>query len=334
MSPRASVLLPFRDAERTLAEALDSLLAEEGDFEVVAVDDGSTDGGADLVAERARVDARVRLIREPALGLVAALNRGLAEARAPIVVRMDADDVHHAPRIAATCAALEADASLGLVGTQVQVLSSEPPGEGLLRYVDWQNGLLDRDAHARELFVESPVCHPTFGVRTALLRELGGYRDGPFPEDYDLVLRIDARGLAIEKLGWVGLSWRHSTGRLTFRDPRYAPEAFLALKIEHLAPLVDAAARPLVLWGAGRDGRRFARRWLAEGHALDKLVDIAPAKIGRTAYGRPIVGPEALVDPAAGFVVACVGTSGARALIRADLERRGYVERLDFRCLA
>lgn len=334
MSPRASVLLPFRNAAPTLPEALSSLLAEEGDYEVVAVDDGSSDEGASIVAEWSRIDGRVRLVRTPPLGLVAALNRALAEATAPIILRMDADDVHHPPRLTATVAALEADPSIGLVGTRVEILSDEPVGAGLRRYVDWQNGLLDRDSHAREVFVESPVCHPTFGIRTTLLRELGGYRDGPFPEDYDLVLRVHARGLAIEKLGLVGLSWRHTSGRLTFRDPRYGTDAFRALKAEHLEPLVASVGRPLVLWGAGRDGRRFARTWLERGLPLARLVDIAPAKIGRTAQGRPIVGPDALTDPSAGFVVACVGTAGARALIRADLERRGYVELADFRCLA
>ncbi len=334
MSPRASVLLPFRDAAETLGEALDSLLAEALDTEVLAVDDGSTDAGPEIVASRMRHDARVRLLRQPRLGIVAALDHALAQASAPFCVRMDADDLHVPPRIAASLAALEADRSLGLVGTQVEVLASVPVGEGLLRYVAWQNTLLDAASHAREVFVESPLCHPTFAMRTEVLRQLGGYRDGPFPEDYDLVLRVHARGLGIAKAPGTGLRWRHADGRLTFRDPRYSVDAFRELKVEHLRPWLARSGRPLVVWGAGRDGRRFARSLLAGGTSIASFVDIDPRKIGRLAYGRPILSPDALPPPSAAFVIVAVGTTGARQLIREFLGKRAYQELHDFRCVA
>lgn len=330
---RASVLLPFRNAERTLAEALESVLAEDEDFELIAIDDGSSDGGPAIAAEIALADRRVRLVRTEPRGLVPALNLGVELAGSEFLVRMDADDVHHAPRIARSCEAL-ADRSLGLVGTRVDVLADAQPGDGLLRYVAWQGALLDPDDHARELFVESPVCHPTFAMRTAQLRELGGYRDGPFPEDYDLVLRIHRAGLGIRKLPFVGLSWRHAHGRLTFRDPRYSVDAFRELKTAHLLPLLADSGRPILVWGAGRDGKRFARSLRARGVRIDRFVDIDPKKIGRTAQGSPIISFEALPGPGDAFVVVSVGTAGARGLIRTELLARGYRELLDFRCVA
>lgn len=331
--PRASILLPFRDAESTLAEALASVLAEDFDFELVAIDDGSSDRSRSIADGFAQRDARVRVVGLEPSGIVAALNRGLAEARAPVVVRMDGDDVHHAPRIARTTEAL-ADPSVGIVGTQVEILSTATPGDGLVRYVAWQSTILTADDHAREVFVESPLCHPTFAMRTDVLRALGGYRDGPFPEDYDLVLRAHRAGLGLLKLPFVGLSWRHRDGRLTFRDPRYSVDAFRELKITHLEPILAAEPRPLHVWGAGRDGRRFARALLARGVAIDRFIDIDPKKIGRTAYGRPIVSFEDLPAPDRAFVVVSVGTAGARGLIRAELLARGYREIVDFRCVA
>lgn len=330
----ASVLLPFRDAERTIADALDSLLAEEGDFEVVAIDDGSCDASAEIVSTRAERDRRLVLVRTPPRGLVHALELARSLARAEFLVRMDADDIHRSPRVRACVNALVGDEHLAIVGTRVDVLSDEPVGDGLARYVAWQNTLQTPEEHALEAYVESPICHPTFAIRREVLESLGGYRDGDFPEDYDLLLRIHEHGLAMAKLPLVGLAWRHTNGRLTFRDPRYSPDAFRRLKVEHLAPRLRRETRPVVLWGAGRDGRRFLRDVLGAGVTVSSVVDISPRKIGRVIYTLPIIAPDGLPPAGEAFIVVSVGTRGARGLIRADLTSRGYQERVDFVCVA
>ncbi|MFO0696102.1 MAG: glycosyltransferase family 2 protein [Polyangiales bacterium] len=334
--PVVSVLLPFRDAGATIERALAGLLASDAvSLEVVAVDDGSTDAGASLVARIAERDPRVRLLRGEAKGIVAALDRAHAHARGSVLVRMDADDECDPRRIPLQLEALERDRSLAALGTRVEAFTDEGTvGEGLARYVAWQNGILTPDDHARELFVESPICHPSLALRREAFEAIGGYRAGPFPEDYDLFLRLHREGHRMAKLDAVLVRWRHRSGRLTFADPRYSFDAFRALKVEHLAERLARETRPLVGWGAGRDGRRMARALLAAGLALDRFVDIDPRKIGRTAYGRPIVGPEGLPGPASAFVLVCVGSRGARAEIREHLDGRGFREVVDYVCLA
>src|SRR5262249_52910673 len=125
--PRVSVLLPVRDAAATLDACLDSLAAQTlADHEVIAVDDGSADGGAERLRVRARADARLRVVATPPLGLVAALNRALAEAHAPLVARMDADDVAHASRLERQAERLERDAAVDVLGSRV--LATAAPG--------------------------------------------------------------------------------------------------------------------------------------------------------------------------------------------------------------
>src|SRR5690606_4095913 len=96
--------------------------------------------------------------------------------------------------------------------------------EGLHRYVAWQNGLLTPAEHHRDRFVEATVCHPSVVLRRAALDAVGGYADPPWPEDWDLWLRLHAAGWGIAKVPRVLFRWQHRPRRLTFASPRYAPD--------------------------------------------------------------------------------------------------------------
>lgn len=323
-----SVLLPFRDAGATIDDALAGLLARDDPaLEVVAVDDGSTDSGPRRVHTWAARDPRVRLIAGDGEGLVAALNRAASEARGSLFARMDADDITHPDRIDRQRAHLLRHPAVAVVGTQVHAEAENGPvGEGLARYVAWQNGLLTAADHARERYVESPICHPSIVLRRTAFEAVGKYRALDGPEDYELFLRLLAHGYALEKLGDVLLTWRHRAGRATFRDARYGLDRFRAVKAPYLAAsLRNVPDRRVVIWGAGPTGRRLARALTAAGVLITGFIDVDPDKIGRTAQGVPIAAPCTLA-PARHVVVAAVGARGARALIRGELEARGFVE--------
>ena len=119
---RVSIVLPVRNAAGTLDECLESIAQQSfKDYEALVVDDGSVDDSAELVHRWAKLDERIKLIRQPALGLAKALNRGLFEATAPLIARMDADDIMHSERLAKQVAYLEERPVIGLVATQVRL---------------------------------------------------------------------------------------------------------------------------------------------------------------------------------------------------------------------
>ncbi len=329
-APDVSVVLPYRDVLATLAEAATSILEErEVGLELLLIDDGSRDGSADVAAALAASDPRVRLLSSSGAGIVSALNLGLAEAAAPLVARMDGDDVSLRGRLASQRRAMEEDGSLAALGTQIEAFPSDVIEGGLARYVAWQNGLLSAEEHAVQVFVEAPLCHPSVMLRRDVVRGLGGYRQGRFPEDYDLWLRLVRGGHRIRKLQEVLLRWRQRPGRLTFNDPRYSLESIRALRAEHLAERLQGEQRELVLWGAGPTGRRLARALEPHGVRFTRFVDIDPLKIGRTARGAPITSMEGL-RPEEHFVVFAVGAAGARALVSSALREREFIEGADF----
>jgi glycosyltransferase involved in cell wall biosynthesis len=332
--PRVSVLLPFRDVEATIDEAVASVLEErEIAIELIAIDDFSADRSAEIVRARARRDPRIVLVKGEGRGIARALSVGLEHARGPWIARMDGDDVSLPGRFRRQLAALERDPRLAAIGTRIEAFPETEIAGGLARYVAWQNALITPEEHARDLFVEAPLCHPSVMFRRDALERVGGWRDRDWPEDYDLWLRLDAAGLAIAKVPEVLLRWRQRAGRATFADPRYALERHRALKAAFLAPLLRAETRALVCWGAGPTGRRLARALEQEGIRFARFVDIDPRKIGGRARGAPIAHPREL-DRARDVVIVAVGAAGARDLIRADLAQRGFVERRDSYCAA
>jgi glycosyltransferase involved in cell wall biosynthesis len=321
-----------RDAEATLAEALESIRAQSfGDFRCLVLDDGSVDGSPRIAAEVAARDSRFEVHRLPRAGLVAALNAGIARAEAPIVVRADADDRNDPQRFAIQMRALDARPDLTVVASRVRFLGAVISPE-LRSYESWLNEAIEPDAIERDLFVESPIPHPAAAMRTDALRRVGGYRDGTFPEDYDLWLRGWRAGWKFAKAPETLVHVRDHGSRLTRTDARYLPRAFLACKAEHLVAACGLAGREVIVWGAGRDGVRAARELKRRGVGIRMFVDIAASKIGRSVVGAPIRAPQALdAHPGVPIVVA-VGVKGARAQIRAHLAARGYREPVDFVC--
>jgi glycosyltransferase involved in cell wall biosynthesis len=333
--PRVAVLLPARDAAGTVRAAAASILRQRfRDLELVAVDDGSRDGTAEILEGLARRDARVRVIHGPGEGIARALNRGLEACDADVVVRMDADDVAHPRRVERQVAALEADPSLAAVGSRVRLFPRREVAGGMARYAAWLNGLVTPELVTRDLLVEAPLVHPASAIRREALEEAGGWRDGDFPEDYDLWLRLSAAGRRLSNLPEVLLDWRESPSRLTRTDGRYALSRHVALKAAWLAagPLFDR--REVAIWGAGETGRGFARALASLGVSPVLFLEVDPKKIGRSLLGAPVVSYEEAARARGLPLLVAVGAPGARDLIRAELGRQGFEEVRDYRCVA
>jgi hypothetical protein len=335
--PSVSVLMPVRDAAPHLERCITSLERQTlTDFEVVAVDDGSSDGSEQVLETWAARDPRVKVLTRPAEGLIPALNAGLQRCRAPLVARMDADDVSHPRRLELQAALLAARPELGVASCLVRHFPWCRVGEGFRVYEAWLNSLRTPEQIARERFVESPVAHPSAVVRRDLLEAVGGYREMGWPEDYDLWLRLLEDRIEIAKVERALYFWREHEGRLTRQDGRYSVEGFLRCKAHFLLCGPLAGGRCVVVWGAGQTGRRLSKHLLRGGAEIAAFVDIDPAKIGRTLRGRSIVGADrlpALLEDGA-LVLAAVASRGARELIRARLDALGLVEGEGYWCVA
>jgi glycosyltransferase involved in cell wall biosynthesis len=324
-----SVVLPYRNSAATLAAAIDSTLADPACGELIAVDDGSSDEGPAIVASRALRDARVVRLSSGGRGVAQALSAGVSVARGDFIGRMDADDVSLPGRLAVARELCEKSPDIAVAAVAVEAFPS--PGPGLVRYLAWQNGLVTPQDHARDMFVEAPVCHPSVVIRRSALEAVGGYRPSDGPEDYDLWLRLDAAGFRLAKSERVLFRWRHHDSRVTMTDPRCSLSRIRDLRARFLA--LRLGGRPFVVWGAGQTGKRLARALEAEGRSPSAFIDIDPDKIGRKARDKPILGREAAIQLGL-YIVVAVGAQGARDEIRSHLYAANLRDPHDFVCAA
>jgi glycosyltransferase involved in cell wall biosynthesis len=337
--PAVSVLMPCYNTADTLKEALESLRSQTfPDFEIVAVDDGSTDDTTAILQAWQAQDERLHVIHQAHAGIIAALNGGLAACQAPLIARLDSDDRCYPERLASQAAFLEEHPDVDVAGCLVEGF---PPGqvrEGYRIYMDWLNSLVTDGDIRREIFVESPLAHPSVMFRRSVVEQAGGYQERGWAEDYDLWLRLYLRGVRFGKVPQVLLAWRERPERLTRLDSRYSVENFLRAKACYLAQGPLAGRSAVIIWGAGMMGRRLSKHLLRQGVPLRGFIDIDPRKIGRTRRGLPILGPEKLAGwwreqnrPA---LLAAVGSRGARGIIRTQLQALGLLEAEDWWAVA
>lgn len=331
-SPRVSILLPVRNEEHLLPAALASLFRQSlTDWELVAVNDGSTDGTGALL-DTAAADPRVRVLHLPASGLVVALNAGLAACRAPYVARMDGDDISHPRRFERQAAFLDAHPDVTLVACRVRHIPRQRITGGMAAYEAWQNSLLDHAAIIRDRFVESPLTHPSVMFRRDFVQSLGGYRDLGWAEDYDLWLRMARSGARFARLPETLFYWRDHPRRLTRSGNDYSLAAFRACKAHHLRRDFLAGIDEVTLWGAGVEGKAWRSALQSEGIAVRRWIEVDQRKIGQIIHGAPVVGVEELI-PDDGRTLVTVGAKGAREQVRAFAAQAGLVEGDDFVCV-
>ena len=204
-NPAISVILPVYNAEAYVREAVESILAQTfTDFELIAINDGSTDDSGAILRKLAARDTHIVLVERSNDGLVSALNKGLEIARADLIARMDADDVAMPERFALQHARMSQEPELVVLGSFIRVMDKTGDIIHLSEYP------LTPKATARCLERGGcPVANPAVMMRRDAVLKAGGYRKAfSHAEDYDLWLRMSDLGYTIANLPQPLLNYR------------------------------------------------------------------------------------------------------------------------------
>lgn len=328
--PQVSILLAVRNEQTFLPAALASLQKQSlRSWELIAINDGSRDRTAEILRDAARRDRRIRYFERPGQGLVSALNFGLRQCRAPLIARMDGDDLCHPRRLERQARFLRTHPHIGLVAVQVCHFPAWRISDGMRAYQDWQNSLIHHEEILRDLFVESPFAHPSVMIRKKVLLQAGGYQTHPWAEDYDLWLRLAAAGVRFARLPQVLFSWRDRARRLTRTAAQCSAEAFRACKIHHLKKGYLKDQRHITLWGAGIEGKAWRAALHLAGLEVTKWLEVDQRKIGQRIHGAPVLAIDAL-QPGGPPVLVTIGSRNARPEVRRWAKKQGLHEGRDF----
>lgn len=226
------------NAERFLAQAIDSIRRQTfGDFEFLILNDGSSDSSRAIIDSHAAADPRIVPIHRENRGLVASLNELLERARAPIVARMDADDVARPERFARQLDFLRNHPDYGVIGTWTRDIDAQGDPYPL----SGADHPVTHDDFLAAVEHGPLLCHPSAMVRLEPVLSVGGYHAAfRHCEDYDLWLRL----AGITKLGSLPerlLDYRHTPEQVS---SRHAVEQQTGAAIAYLAFRERQAGRP------------------------------------------------------------------------------------------
>jgi GT2 family glycosyltransferase len=191
MQPKISVVLPVRNGAAYVGAAVESILAQTFQaFELLIIDDGSTDGAREIVESYAKSSSRLRVLSNPGEGLVDALNYGIISSSAPLIARMDADDIASPDRLQRQYEFLQVRPEIDAVGSQVAFIDENGTLTGKRTTLPESP-----EAIAETLLKYCCLRHPTVLMRREALDRAWGYRrEVPAAEDLDLWLRMSEHG--------------------------------------------------------------------------------------------------------------------------------------------
>lgn len=318
-----SVLLPVRNGEASIHKALDSLWQQSfREFEVVLVDDGSSDATAAIV--QACKDPRLKVIHRPPQGIAAALNEGLKHCGAPLVARMDADDTVHPERLEKQWEYFRRHPATDVLACRVEFGGDAQISKGYALYVEAINALLTHEQMWRRRFWDAPLAHPSVMYRKQVVLDAGGYSQQAVPEDYELWLRLFAAGYRFAKLPETLLCWNDHENRLSRTHPNYDKKAFWSLKAKYFSRWLKAeygSVPPnIYLWGETVKKQR-SRYLLQEGITIAGRIH-STAEPG----SRDWIPYTAVPDLKNSLILVYVSDRLGQKQIMAFLQEHGFTE--------
>jgi glycosyltransferase involved in cell wall biosynthesis len=325
-----SIIMPVKNAVPFLQECMNSILMQEGvHWELIAVDDHSSDKSLEILSQFAELDQRIHLVVNSGEGIIAALQTGYALSKGEMIHRMDADDVMPLNKLKLLSQQLT-NAGKGYVATGlVKYFSAEGVSDGYQTYEHWLNRLCREDNHWHAIYKECVIASPAWMLYREDFEACGGFNSTIYPEDYDLVFRFYKAAYQVSSVLETVHLWRDHSERSSRNHPNYQQNAFFKIKIHYFFKLDRDSARPLVVWGAGPKGKVMAKL-LQEKNEKFVWASNNPNKNGHDIYGQIMQSIDEIMCLPRPQILITVAQRKAQGEIRAYLDEHKLEEYQDY----
>jgi len=295
-TPLISIITPFKNTSAFLPEMLDSVIAQSySNWEILLVDDHSVDNSYQIVSDYSQKDARIKLYRNSGQGIISGLRTAYVHSCGTYVTRMDSDDIMTPQKLEVLLTSLLRNGPGHIAMGQVQYFSEQGVGPGYKNYEDWLNRLTAKGENYLELYKECVIPSPCWMLSREDFDLCGGFNVDLYPEDYDLVFRFYKHDMKCIPCDEVLHLWRDYSSRTSRTDENYADHTFIDLKLKYFLELHLDSNKSLVVWGAGKKGKRTAKTLVEKNIPFTWICD-NPKKIGKQIYGQHMVHVNVLED--------------------------------------
>ncbi len=319
-SDKISILMPVKNAMPYLIDCIGSISEQDdSSWELVAIDDHSTDDSAAILAQASQSDDRIRWATSDGRGIIPALRKAYNLSTGNLITRMDADDLMAPQKISSLKKALLSTSKKSIAVGNVAYFSEEELGEGYRKYADWLNQNLQLPNPYNLIYKECVIPSISWMVRKETLDGIGAFDGDRYPEDYDFCFRTYEARLPIIPVQEVVHHWRDHQSRTSRNDPTYLDNRFLDIKLYYFLEIDYNSSIPLVVWGAGKKGKEIVKSLINQNIHPIWITD-NKNKIGKDIYGV-ILEPESMLNNLKeGQIIVAIATPEAKDYLSSKLK--------------
>lgn len=265
MSELVSIVMPVKNAEKHLGATVGSIQKQtHQNWELIAVNDHSSDQSGDIIGKLSDTDARIKLIQNKGNGILDALNTATSIANGDFITRMDADDLMTLVRLESQIQLLKISPAKTIATGLVKYFREDQTlGAGYLQYEKWLNNLCKQGTHFHHIYQECVIPSPSWLMRMNEFKDVGGFLGLDYPEDYDFVFRLYHSGFNVVSAPHPVLYWRDHASRASRTLEVYSDQTFFPLKVRRFMQIDRKPEKELFLYGAGPKGKKLARELIA-----------------------------------------------------------------------
>jgi glycosyltransferase involved in cell wall biosynthesis len=328
--PLISIVMPVKNTSQFLRECLDSIFSQTyTNWELLAVNDGSTDNSLAILNEYAQKDNRVKVFSNNGSGIIDALRLAYSNSLAEMITRMDSDDIMSLDKLEVMSATLTVEGKGNIALGLVKYFSESGVGDGFKRYEEWLNSLTLSGNNFNEIYKECVVPSPCWMVYREDLEKCGAFSSDRYPEDYDLTFRFYINGLKAIPCDKVLHYWRDYPTRTSRTDANYEDNTFIEIKAHYFLEQEYDTSKTLVLWGAGGKGKALAQLLIKKDVDFNWISD-NPKKIGKHIYDKEMLAINKLDNINNAQSIVTVANHKSQAEIRKYFESKGEVSMSDY----
>lgn len=285
-NPLISILTPFKNTEVFLEDCLNSIINQTyTNWELLIVDDSSTDSSYNIVKNFVKKDSRIKLFKNTGNGIIDALKLAFSNSKGELITRMDSDDMMQPNKLEVLATKLLTYGKKHVAIGLVNYFSEDGIKAGYKNYEVWLNNLTKTGSNYSEIYKECVIPSPCWMVYKSDLITCNAFNPNTYPEDYDLAFRFYKHDYKCIPCDKVVHNWRDYSSRTSRTHVHYAENHFIDLKLHYFLELDHNPNKTLVVWGAGNKGKVIAKTLIKKNVYFEWICD-NPNKIGRDIYGK------------------------------------------------